>query len=92
LGIVPSANIGNEYGLFEPVHGSAPDIAGKGIANPVAAFLSAALMLEYLGEGNWSTRIENAIISVLREGRILTPDLGGTSTTSQLTDAVISSL
>ena len=92
LGIVPSANIGSEYGLFEPVHGSAPDIAGKGIANPVAAFLSAALMLEYLGEENWSTRIEDAIISVLREGKILTPDLGGASTTSQLTDAVISAL
>lgn len=92
LGIVPSANIGSEYGLFEPVHGSAPDIAGKGIANPVAAFLSAALMLEYLGEENWSTRIEDAIISVLREGRTLTPDLGGASTTSQLTDAVISAL
>ncbi len=92
LGVVPSANIGSEYGLFEPVHGSAPDIAGKGIANPVAAFLSAALMLEYLGEENWSTRIEDAIISVLREGRTLTPDLGGASTTSQLTDAVISAL
>jgi isopropylmalate/isohomocitrate dehydrogenase-like protein len=92
LGIVPSANIGSEYGLFEPVHGSAPDIAGKGIANPVAAFLSAALMLEYLGEENWSTRIEDAIISVLREGRTLTPDLGGASTTSQVTDAVISAL
>lgn len=92
LGIVPSANIGSEYGLFEPVHGSAPDIAGKGIANPVAAFLSTALMLEYLGEENWSTRIEDAIISVLREGKILTPDLGGASTTSQLTDAVISAL
>ena len=92
LGIVPSANIGSEYGLFEPVHGSAPDIAGKGIANPVAAFLSAALMLEYLGEENWSTRIEDAIISVLGEGRTLTPDLGGASTTSQITDAVISAL
>jgi isopropylmalate/isohomocitrate dehydrogenase-like protein len=92
LGIVPSANIGSEYGLFEPVHGSAPDIAGKGIANPVAAFLSAALMLEYLGEENWSTRIEDAIISVLSEGRTLTPDIGGASTTSQVTDAVISAL
>ena len=92
LGVVPSANIGSEYGLFEPVHGSAPDIAGKGIANPVASFLSAALMLEYLGEDDWSTRIEDAIVSVLREGRTLTPDLGGASKTSQVTDAVISTL
>jgi isopropylmalate/isohomocitrate dehydrogenase-like protein len=92
LGIVPSANIGSEYGLFEPVHGSAPDIAGKNIANPIAAFLSAALMLEYLGVSKWSTRIEDAIISVLQDGRVLTPDLKGSSTTSQVTDAVISAL
>jgi len=89
LGLAPSSNIGDTFGLFEPVHGSAPDIAGKGIANPVAAFLSTKLLLNYLGEDNWADRIENAIISVLAEGQIMTPDLGGTANTSDVTDAVI---
>jgi len=92
LGMAPSANVGDDYGLFEPVHGSAPDIAGKGISNPIAAILSARMMLEYFGEEAWAGRIEDAVVSVLRDGGHLTPDLGGTSTTVDLADAVIDAL
>ncbi|MDH5662967.1 MAG: isocitrate/isopropylmalate dehydrogenase family protein [Candidatus Bathyarchaeota archaeon] len=92
LGLAPSANIGNDYALFEPVHGSAPDIAGKGIANPMAAILSAKMMLNYLGENKWAERIENAVVTVLREGKYLTPDLGGTSTSHEVTEAIIDAL
>ncbi len=92
LGLAPSANIGNDYALFEPVHGSAPDIAGKGIANPMAAILSAKMMLNYLGETKWAERIENAVVTVLREGKCLTPDLGGTSTSHEVTEAIIDAL
>jgi len=92
LGLAPSANIGNDYALFEPVHGSAPDIAGKGIANPMAAILSAKMMLNYLGENKWAERIENAVVTVLREGKCLTPDLGGTSTSHEVTEAIIDAL
>ena len=89
LGLAPSANIGTDYALFEPVHGSAPRLAGKGIANPMAAMLASKMMLEYLGENSWAERIENAIVNVLTEGKVLTPDLGGSSSTTQVTDAVI---
>ena len=92
LGLAPSSNIGDNFGLFEPVHGSAPDIAGKGIANPIAAFLSAKLMLDYLGEKKWADRIETAIISVLSDGRVLTPDLGGAASTSDVADSVIKTM
>jgi len=92
LGLAPSANIGNDYALFEPVHGSAPDIAGKGIANPMAAILAAKMMLHYLGENKWAERIENAVVTVLREGKCLTPDLGGTSTSHEVTEAIIDAL
>ena len=92
LGLAPSANIGNDYALFEPVHGSAPDIAGKGIANPMAAILSAKMMLNYLGENKWAERIENAVVTVLREGKCLTPDLGGTSASHEVTEAIIDAL
>lgn len=92
LGIVPSANIGADFALFEPVHGSAPDIAGKGIANPLAAILSSKLLLEYLGEERWAQRVDNAVESLLKEGMSLTPDMGGDSTTIELTDAVIENL
>jgi isopropylmalate/isohomocitrate dehydrogenase-like protein len=92
LGLAPSANIGEEYALFEPVHGSALDIAGKGIANPIAAILSAKMMLNFLGEDKWAERIENAVVAVLKEGKHLTPDLGGNSTTHELTDAIINAL
>ena len=92
LGLAPSANIGADYALFEPVHGSAPRLAGKGIANPMAAMLASRMMLEYLGEKRWAKRIENAIVTILKEGKVLTPDLGGSSSTTQVTDAVIDAL
>jgi len=92
LGLAPSANIGTDYALFEPVHGSAPRLAGKNIANPMAAIMASKMMLDYLGENSWAERIENAIVSVLKEGKVLTPDLGGSSSTEQVTDAIIDAL
>lgn len=92
LGLAPSGNIGDNYGLFEPVHGSAPDIAGKRIANPIAAILAAKMMLDYLGEDKWAEQVENAVLTVLKEGKQLTPDLGGSSTTSEVTEAIIAVL
>jgi 3-isopropylmalate dehydrogenase len=84
LGLIPSANIGEKYGLFEPVHGSAPLIAGKGIANPSAMILSAVMMLEYLGEIDEARKLEKSLINVLNEGKIVTKDLGGTSSTMEM--------
>lgn len=81
LGLAPSANIGEEKALFEPVHGSAPDIAGKGIANPTAAFLSAAMMLEYLGKGREAGLLRKAVRSVILDGHG-TKDIGGIDTTA----------
>jgi isopropylmalate/isohomocitrate dehydrogenase-like protein len=92
LGLAPSANIGADYALFEPVHGSAPRLAGKNIANPMAAIMASKMMLDYFGETSWAERIENAIVSVLEEGKVLTPDLGGSSSTKQVTDAIIAAL
>jgi len=92
LGLAPSANIGADYALFEPVHGSAPALAGRKIANPMAAMLASKMMLDYLGENRWAERIENAIVNVLKEGKVLTPDLGGSSSTTQVTDAVIAAV
>ena len=92
LGLAASANIGDDYALFEPVHGSAPDIAGKGMANPMAAILSAKMMLDYLGENKWTERVEKAVVTVLKEGKYLTPDLGGNSITHEVTDAIIDAL
>ena len=92
LGLAPSANIGSDYALFEPVHGSAPRLAGKGIANPMAAMLASRMMLDYLGENKWAKQIDNAILTVLTEGKVLTPDLGGSSSTTQVTDAIIDAL
>lgn len=91
LGLAPSANIGERYAIFEPVHGSAPDIAGDGIANPTATFLSAAMLLDQLGERETAQRIEGAVDSALAEAE-LTPDLGGKATTESFTDAVIARL
>jgi len=91
LGLAPSGNIGERAAIFEPVHGSAPDIAGKGIANPTAAILSGAMMLEHLGESEAARRIEAAVDKVLAEGP-RTPDLGGHATTREFTDAVIRAL
>jgi isocitrate/isopropylmalate dehydrogenase len=93
LGFAPSGNI-NPSGtsMFEPVHGSAPDIAGKGLANPVGAILSSALMLETLGHGEASSDIEAAVADVLRSGGYRTPDIGGTTSTSEMGDAVVARL
>lgn len=81
LGLAPSANIGENNGLFEPVHGSGPDIAGQGISNPSAMILSAVMMLNYIKESEEAQRLEKAISQVLNEGKRLTPDLGGNSKT-----------
>ncbi len=88
LGIIPSANIGKDHGLFEPVHGSAPTIAGKGIANPAAMVLSAVLMLEYLEEAEEAKKLELALTTVLSEGKVVTNDLGGNATTMEMADEI----
>ena len=88
LGMAPSGNVGDDICIFEPVHGSAPDIAGKGIANPSACMLSAAMMLEWLGEEDAAKMVEAAVLKVLKEGKILTPDLKGKATTVEFADAV----
>lgn len=92
LGLTPGANIGNEAAIFEAVHGTAPDIAGKGIANPTAVMLAACQMLDHLGQGKLAEQIKSAVESVLREKKTITGDLGGTATTEQYTDAVIARL
>ncbi len=89
LGVTPSANIGHDIAVFEAVHGSAPDIAGKGIANPTALILSGVLMLRYLGEKEAADRVEKAIRAVLAAGKTLTGDLRGKATTQQFTQAVL---
>jgi 3-isopropylmalate dehydrogenase len=92
LGMIPSANIGDENGLFEPVHGSAPDIAGQGIANPIATILSACMMLDYLGESDAARKIENIIVDVIKEGKVVTPDLGGTASTQEMAEYIASKI
>ncbi|KAG9317269.1 hypothetical protein JVU11DRAFT_1463 [Chiua virens] len=89
LGLVPSINAGDSFIMGEPVHGSAPDIAGQDIANPMAAIRSAALMLRQLGYGDGAGRIEKAVDGVIREGRYLTPDLGGKSHTSEVVGEIV---
>jgi isocitrate dehydrogenase (NAD+) len=89
LGIVPGANMGEKYAVFEAVHGSAPDIAGKGIANPTAMMLSSVLMLIHLKEYSAATRLQAAIEAVYREKKHVTRDVGGTASTDEFTDAVI---
>ena len=84
LGLIPSANIGENHGLFEPVHGSAPRHAGKGTANPSAMILSAVLMLDYIEEQEAARSIENALIKVLSEGKVVTQDLGGNASTMEM--------
>lgn len=91
LGLLPSANIGDENALFEPVHGSAPDIAGDGIANPTAMILSAAMMLEHLEYPEEATRVRTAVEEVLADGPH-TPDLGGEATTEEVTAAITNRL
>ena len=92
LGMIPSGNIGEDGALFEPVHGSAPDIAGQGIANPMAMLLSACMMLNYLKEYEAEENLNNAILSVLNEGNVLTPDLGGNATTDEVAEAIINAI
>jgi isocitrate dehydrogenase (NAD+) len=88
LGLVPGANLGWEFAVFEPVHGSAPDIAGKGLANPVAMILSTAMMLVHLGEHDRAAAIRAAVARVLAEGETRTQDLGGTTGTEEMTEAI----
>jgi len=90
LGFAPSGSFGPRAALFEPVHGSAPDIAGKGVANPCGAILSAAMMLDHLGMGDEARRVEDAVRRALRQG--LTPDAGGTLTTAAFTSLVVAGL
>src|ERR1700676_2838024 len=92
LGVVPSGNIGDDCAIFEAVHGTAPDIAGKGLANPTALLMSASLMLDYLGEGKAAERIGAALVKVYGEGKHVTRDVGGTAGTQEFTDAVIAAL
>jgi isocitrate dehydrogenase (NAD+) len=92
LGLVPGANIGTRYAVFEAVHGSAPDIAGKGLANPIALILSAALMLEHIGQVRPARQVEQAVHRTLAAGTGLTRDLGGDGTTATLTGHIITNL
>jgi len=89
LGIVPGANLGDNCAVFEAVHGSAPDIAGKGLANPTALMQSARLMLMHLGERTAAEKLQRAIESVYAEGKFLTRDVGGQASTTEFTDAVV---
>ena len=89
LGLVPSANIGEQAALFEAVHGTAPDIAGRGIANPTALVLSGAMMLQHMGETAAATRVQAAVEKVYREGRWLTRDIGGKASTAEFARAVV---
>ncbi len=92
LGLVPGANIGSRFAVFEAVHGSAPDIAGKGLANPMALVRSAALMLEHIGQRQAAARIETAVARTLQAGKGLTRDLGGSGSTATITAALIDNL
>jgi len=92
LALAQSANIGTSCAIFEAVHGSAPDIAGQNIANPSGLLRSAIMMLNYIGENNAASSIENALFEVLKEGKILTKDLGGNSTTSEFKEEIIKKL
>jgi isocitrate dehydrogenase (NAD+) len=92
LGVVPGSNIGDEYAVFEAVHGSAPDIAGKGKANPLAIIMSGVMMLNHIHEEALGSRIKAAYDAVLTEGKSLTGDLGGNATTDQFADAIIARL
>lgn len=92
LGVVPGANVGDRIAVFEAVHGTAPDIAGKGIANPLAVLLSGLLMMDYMGERKIADTVRQAVWDVLTEGKHLTGDLGGKANTATFTDAIIDKL
>src|SRR5262245_21470876 len=89
LGLVPGANIGNRHAIFEAVHGTAPDIAGKNLANPLAVIMSGAMLLRHVGQGRAATRIDRAIDRLLREGHVRTRDLGGRATTTAVADRLV---
>ena len=90
LGLAAGANIGDSYGMFEPVHGSAPKYTGQNRVNPTATIMAVQLMLDYLGEKEAAAKIENAVMKVLKERKVRTKDLGGSSTTSEMSDAIAS--
>lgn len=92
LGLAPGANIGTDAAIFEPVHGSAPDIAGQNIANPTAAILTSVMMLRYIGENDAANKIEASVKKVLADGKHVTKDLGGNSTTNEYTQEIIRQL
>ena len=92
LGLVPGANLGRDVAIFEAVHGSAPDIAGKGIANPIALLQASVMMLKHMQKYDVANRITNAILKTLDDGKALTKDLGGEATTKELTEAIINNL
>jgi isocitrate dehydrogenase (NAD+) len=92
LGVVPSGNMGENCAVFEAVHGTAPDIVGKNIANPTALLMSGIMMLNYLGELGAAQRVESALHLVYREGKQLTQDVGGSANTSEFTEAVIQAM
>jgi isocitrate dehydrogenase (NAD+) len=92
LGMAPAGNIGKDAAIFEAVHGSAPDIAGKGVANPLALMLSAAMMLDHVGHNDKAKRVRNAIDAVLLKDKVRTGDLGGKANTKAFTKAVIARL
>ena len=92
LGLVPGANLGTECAIFEAVHGSAPDIAGKDMANPTALLQSAVLMLHHIDEPATAERVQAGLERVYREGRTLTKDVGGTSGTKAFADAVLEAM
>jgi isopropylmalate/isohomocitrate dehydrogenase-like protein len=90
LGLAAGANMGETYGMFEPVHGSAPKYTGQNRVNPTATIMAGAMMLDYLGEKEAAAKIENAVIKVLTEGKVRTKDLGGSSTTNEMSDVIAS--
>ncbi|MEK7311526.1 MAG: isocitrate/isopropylmalate family dehydrogenase, partial [Chloroflexota bacterium] len=91
LGVAPSANVGERVAVFEPVHGSAPDIAGQGIANPIGAILSAAMLLDHIGQGDAAKRVRRAVDVTVKDG-VVTKDLGGRARTGEVTRTVIGNL
>ena len=92
LGLTPSGNIGEIAAVFEAVHGTAPDIAGKNKANPTALLLSAVMMLRHMGLNDYANSLESSIFNVLREGRWVTGDLGGKGSTTEYTKAIIDNI
>jgi isocitrate dehydrogenase (NAD+) len=92
LGMAPGGNIGEDAAIFEAVHGSAPDIAGKGIANPTALLLAAAMMLDHVGKGALATRLRGAIDRALNQDNVRTGDLGGKATNKEYTQAILRNL